>query len=390
MSRRSEEQQVYRDRLLQAGETLQALQVFGSMAQRDEQNERAKQQLGLEQEALKLREREEWREWDQKRQRVEMSSALSDFLGNFDPTNVRHQKELAMWETAARTKGFDDREVENMVLPAKKGVIVLNDQLAAMRRESGIQDWEKMVDPTTNEERIDVAGTMRKHDGMMKDLAQVVANWEPGGREDQLLDQLSLQGLPKSQAVRVVNRNQRTGSEYSALIEEGLFAPSAEFLGQFRKPLSKPGVTLAEESMAFVPTMYNADLFDTHPGAVKARAALRRMQKGEVPVFKKDNGAIAYDPSGAAIIESWQPSLDDRKKSAEVMKAESEAAEEIEMNAPTRQLDPITGLPTGPAGPSLRQQVTQADLELKKARTEAARYQMNGGQPVTVLPTEGD
>lgn len=393
--RLSEDQQIYRDRLLAAGETLRAMETFDSMAQRQVQNAQTERRLKLDEAQNERASREEMRNLTNQEKRLGISEGLSEFVAVFDATNVEHQKGLAAWETKARTNGFDDREVETILLPAKRSLVALNDQLAALRAQSGIQDWERTVDPVTGAERIDVSETLRKHSGMLKDIAQIQSSWEPGGREEQLVDYWTKTdpSISKAQAIRAANKNQRVGSEYASLIEEGLFAPSQDFLNDFRRQPTKPGVTLAEESIGFVPTMFNTEMFDTHPGALKARAALRRVQNGELPVFKKDpvKGTVMYDDNGAAIIESWQPSYDTRKKAAETTKAEADAAGEAMLNEPTRKLDPITGLPMGTgAGPSLRQQAAQADLDLKRTRQKVAERQLREGVPVTALPTDGD
>lgn len=393
--RRTEDQQIYRDRLLAAGQMLDTIRVFDGMNQQGIQNQLEQEKLRLAQAETDRRAREEARDVRKLTDRQLIAGEMSDFMAVFDATNMEHQKGLAAWETKARTSGFDDREVENMLLPAKRSLVALNDQLAVLRKDSGISDWERYTDDT-GVERIDVSGTLRKHSGMMKDLAQVQSSWEPGGREEQLVDYWTSKdpNITRAQAVRAANKNQRVGSEYSSLVEQGLFAPSQDFLNDFRRQPTKPGVTLAEESIGFVPTMFNSELFDTHPGALKARANLRRVQNGEVPVFKKDpaSGTTMYDNDGAAVIESWQPSYDSRTKAAQATKAEAEATNANMLNTPTQPRDPITGLPVPGAaqGPSLAQQQAEADIALDQERAAASKADRVAGKSAAVIPVDGD
>lgn len=360
------------DGLIQAARAVQILDTLDSMDRRD-------QQAAFQQAGLDLREREMQQQKDALDRQMEMrlkefelnrtqeariaskqasdldqgirknvaSKALGDFASVYDPTDLDHRSKLDWYRNWAQGEGVTAQEVNQGLAHADSRTAALDSQLARMRNESGIQDWER----TPDGKKIDVKATELKSQMQKADLDTVSKTWTPSERKLERILSVNNPDLGPAERIISVNQSRQALTEYQNLMANNLWNPSPDTEKKFIRPVSLANSDPTNpQHSAF---QYDLDALQTDKGYLQAKKYQNRIAAGETPVFvtemtkvlnsngtpiKGKSGAdvmqesVVYDKDGVALIERWVNTKREtdiaelNKKQADAISAQAGAA----------------------------------------------------------------
>ena len=336
------------DELGKAVRAVQILDTLDSMDRRD-------QQAAFQQSGLDLREREMQQQKDALDRQMEMrlkefdlnrtqearmaskqasdldqgikknvaALSLGEFTSVYDPTDVDHRSKLGYMRNWAIGEGLTAQEVNQGLADADNKTTALNSQLARMRNESGIQDWEI----TSDGKKIDVKATELKSQLQRVDLETIAKTWNTPERRLERILSVNKPDMGAAERIIEVNNSRQALTDYQNLMANNLWNPSEDIEKNFRKPVSLIGSDLKDPQNSA--TQYDLDALQTNTGYLLAKKYQNRIAAGETPVFiteKKseldaggnpipntEQEVILYDKNGVALIKNWVPSQDNSK-----------------------------------------------------------------------------
>ena len=330
------------DGLIQAARAVQVLDTLDSMDRRD-------QQAAFQQAGLDIREREMQQQKESLDRQMEMrlkefelnrtqearlaskqasdldqgikkniaAKALGDFVSVYDPTDVDHRSKLDWYRNWAQGEGVTAQEVNQGLANADNKTAALDNQLAALRASSGVQDWE-MTQTQDGRRVIDIGATVAKSDYLKRELDKAAQTWTHNDRmlETALTREQSsiadpAQRMGSAQIRAAVNENRRTLTDYQTVVGEGLFVPPEGFTDRFVKRSNPNAPTISNDQVGYAPVMYNRDVLELDPAYLKARGYAVRIAGGEepvfeteaVPVFQADGKTPKKDAFGNNVVE---------------------------------------------------------------------------------------
>ena len=264
---------------------------------------------------------------DQQFKKNAAAKAIADFSAVYDPTDTDHRAKLDWYKNWGIGEGMSGQEISQGFANADNKTAAMDAQLASLRAQSGIQDWET-TQTQDGRKIIDVASTISKSNYMKEQLDKEAASWTFNDRllERSLIEKNALGGSrPDIRAM--VNENRRTLEDYKTVVGQELWNPPANFAEKFTY-----GVASNEDSIGYSPKMYAREALEQEKGYLKARGYAVRMVSGEEPVFKRDaNGNVEYDADNVAKVERWvNPKRESAiaetdKKTAEARTAQNQA-----------------------------------------------------------------
>ena len=288
---------------------------------------------------------------DQQFKKNAAAKAIADFSAVYDPTDTDHRAKLDWYKNWGIGEGMSGQETSQGFANADNKTAAMDAQLASLRAQSGIQDWET-TQTQDGRKIIDVASTISKSNYMKEQLDKEAASWTTSDRQlESLFIQNNTNGASRAEIREKVNENRRTLEDYKTVIGQELWNPPKDFAQKFAIPIKgdPQGGGVANDSIGYVPRYYDRQTLELEPGYLKARAYAKRVERGEQPVFvtedrpiyKKDSNdqpvkdargnpivdytekVIRYDQNGVAIIKDWLPTKEYSQSQEAAAKATS-------------------------------------------------------------------
>jgi hypothetical protein len=270
---------------------------------------------------------------DQQFKKNAAAKAIADFSAVYDPTDTDHRSKLDWYRNWGIGEGMSAQEVGQGFANADNKTAAMDSQLASLRAQSGIQDWET-TQTQDGRKIIDVASTISKSNYMKEQLDKEAASWTTSDRQlEGALIKNSGPGSSRADIRAMVNENRRTLEDYKTVVGQELWNPPNDFTAKFVHPVSGGQGVVSADSIGYSPKMYSREALELDKGYLKARGYAVRIASGEEPVFKRDaNGNVEYDADNVAKVERWvNPKRENAiaetdKKVAEAQTAQNQAA----------------------------------------------------------------
>lgn len=332
-----------KDNLMQAARAVQILDTLDSMDRRDQQSAMQLKQyeLQIKQQELQTKEQERLL----KKQELDLNSQLSktsasnvvaDFSSSYDPTDVEHRSKAEWVKNWAMGQGMTAQEINQGFSTIEQKNIGLDNYLKELQRNSGITDWER----TPDGKRIDVRTTELKALHLKQDLDTAAKTWT---NSDRRLEKIIAENNPNmgtAERMIQVNQSRQALTDYQNLIANGLWKPSQDFEGKFKKPIQL--INSDSQKPQSWATEYDWDALQIDTGYILAKKNLNRIAAGETPVFvtektsaldavgnpisNTEREVIRYDKNGVALIKNWVPSQESSKSQEAAAKARESTA----------------------------------------------------------------
>lgn len=321
------------DNLLKVSRAVQILDTLDSMDRRYQQTEMQLKEYDLNRRRTEVSEAQLRNAVDSELRKTTAAKAVADFASSFDPTDTDHRSKLDWYTNWAVGEGMSAQEVNIGFANASNKIAAMDNQLASLRAQSGIQDWET-TQTQDGRKIIDVASTIAKSNYMKAQLDKEAASWTTSDRQlEGALIKNSGPGSSRADIRAMVNENRRTLEDYKTVVGQELWNPPNDFTAKFVQPVSGGQGVVSADSIGYSPKMYSREALELDKGYLKARGYAVRIASGEEPVFKRDaNGNVEYDADNVAKVERWvNPKRENAiaetdKKVAEAQQAQQEAA----------------------------------------------------------------
>jgi hypothetical protein len=312
------------DNLLKVARAVQVMDTLDSMDRRDQQTEMQLKGLMLEQERNELVKKQDQDKINNEFRKTQAAGAVADFTSQYDPTDVDHRYKIDWYRNWAVGEGMSAQDINQGFANADNKTMALDNQLAALRAQSGIQDWETIQTPD-GRKKIDVASTIAKSNYMKEQLDKEAASWTTSDRQlEQLLIKSNAAGGSRAEIRAMVNENRRALEDYKTVVGNDLWNPPDDFSQKFVQPVNGGQGVVSNDSIGYSPKMYNRDALELDKGYIKARGYAVRMASGEQPVFKRDaNGNVEYGNDGVAVVSRWV----NTKRESEIAETDKKIAE---------------------------------------------------------------
>jgi hypothetical protein len=300
------------------------MDTMDSMDRRDQQTEMQLKGLMLEQERNELVKKQDQDKINNEFKKTQAAGAVADFTSQYDPTDVDHRSKIDWYRNWAVGEGMSAQDINQGFANADNKTMALDNQLATLRAQSGIQDWETIQTPD-GRKKIDVASTIAKSSYMKEQLDKEAASWTTSDRQlEQLLIKNNASGGSRAEIRAMVNENRRTLEDYKTVVGNDLWNPPNDFSQKFVQPVNGGQGVVSNDSIGYSPRMYNRDALELDKGYIKARGYAVRMASGEQPVFKRDaNGNVEYGNDGVAVVSRWV----NTKRESEIAETDKKIAE---------------------------------------------------------------
>jgi len=312
------------DGLIKAARAVQILDTLDSMDRRDQQMDFQERQMQHQKESLDrqmemrlkefdLNQAQEARlaanqasDLDQKIKKNTAAKVLADFSAVYDPTDTDHRAKLEWYKNWGIGEGMSGQEINQGFANADNKTAAMDAQLASLRAQSGIQDWET-TQTQDGRKIIDVASTISKSNYMKEQLDKEAASWTTNDRQlEGVLIKNSEPGSSRADIRAMVNENRRTLEDYKTVVGQELWNPPDDFAEKFVLPVNGGQGVVSKDSIGYSPKMYSREALELNKGYIKARGYAVRIASGEEPVFKRDaNGNVEYDANNVAKVERW-------------------------------------------------------------------------------------
>jgi hypothetical protein len=312
------------DNLLKVARAVQVMDTLDSMDRRDQQTEMQLKGLMLEQERNELVKKQDQDKINSEFKKTQAARAVADFTSQYDPTDLDHRSKLEWYRNWATGEGMSAQEANQGFANADNKTAALDNQLSALRAQSGIQDWETTQTPD-GKKKIDIASTISKSNYMKEQLDKEAASWTTSDRQlEQLLIKSNAAGGSRAEIRAMVNENRRALEDYKTVVGNDLWNPPDDFSQKFVQPVNGGQGVVSNDSIGYSPKMYNRDALELDKGYIKARGYAVRMASGEQPVFKRDaNGNVEYGNDGVAVVSRWV----NTKRESEIAETDKKIAE---------------------------------------------------------------
>jgi hypothetical protein len=326
------------DNLLKAARAVQMLDTLDSIDRRDQQAEMRLKEFDLNRTQEDRLAAKQKSDLDQGIKKNVAALALGEFASVYDPTDVDHRSKLEYMRNWAIGEGVTAQEVNQGLANADNKTAALDSQLARMRNESGIQDWER----TSDGKKIDVNATELKSQLQKADLETVAKTWNASERRLERILSVNKPDMGAAERIIEVNNSRQALTEYQNLLANNLWNPPPGTENNFRKSVSLNGSD--SENLQNSAYQYDLGVLQTDKGYLQAKKYQNRIAAGETPVFvtwkipvKDSDGnsipnteqeVVVYDKDNVAVIKSWVPSQEfskSREASARATMAEQEA-----------------------------------------------------------------